>query len=132
MCVWVVVRGGERAGGIQWRMACQFHNCFHMQKILVALERIISLAPAAVRFVRSIPFRSVPFRSIPFVTLHMLCISSATSHEPVRLCVAQAIDILINLQGRISLPLSISTGCQAARAYPQPLAPPPSFAHKIK
>lgn len=58
-------RGG---GGMLWRMACQFHNCFHMQKILVALERIISLAQqpptrrslSVVRCPLSVPFRFVP------------------------------------------------------------------------
>lgn len=52
-----------------WRMACQFHNCFHMQKILVALERIISFAQqppttrrslSVVRCPVSVPFRFVP------------------------------------------------------------------------
>lgn len=40
-------RGGERVGGterVSWLRSWQFHNCFHMQKIPVALERIISLA----------------------------------------------------------------------------------------
>lgn len=43
------VKGVRRAEGagrgwVSWLRSWQFHNCFHMQKIPVALERIISLA----------------------------------------------------------------------------------------